>query len=437
MTTPELPPTHIAPSGATRLGPDELDPPHPPRESRLTKVVIALLGAGLLFGPWAAYAAGSRSDAVPGENRALASRPQIDGFQTFEQITAYAADHFPLRDAAIRTNKSLIQNLFGENPSYAGSTANVQVLEGKQGWLYFLDDFNRACKPDLPLPEVLAGVQRMNDLLAASGRRLVLAVPPDKSTADPQFLPDNFDLKRCSAQAKEARWKALRGLSATVPGYVDVRTAVERQEDKTGDPAFLSYDTHWTERSAAVFVQEVAKELDPALAQGTSVVKGEVRKQQGDLQVLNGVGRLFEEQGYDVVRQGVTSASTTDHLGKADSYEVNHFTSTTVGPAQLFQPRTVWVGDSFTQRALPKIWGYFRDMTRVPELTKAILANRDDNGELVYPKAEARMLQEMAASKVVVVELVERTFAGNKPGSPFSADFLDKLEQALAAAPKQ
>ena len=130
-------------------GPDEIPTPGPVRESKATKVVIALLGAGLLFGPWAAAVAGARSQPVPGENRALAGRPQIDGFQTFNQITAYAADHFPLRDAAIRSNKSLIQNLFGEPPSYFGSSTNPQVLLGDKDWLYFMDDFNAACSPKM------------------------------------------------------------------------------------------------------------------------------------------------------------------------------------------------------------------------------------------------------------------------------------------------
>src|SRR5438067_11576615 len=149
-------------------GPDKIDTPGPVSESKGTKVVIALLGAGLLFGPWAAYAAGARSQPVPGENRALAGRPQIDGFKTFNEITAYAADHFPLRDAAIRSNKSLIEDLFGEPPSYFGSSANPQVLRGDENWLYFMDDFNEACAPKIPLKQVISGVRRLDKMLTDS-----------------------------------------------------------------------------------------------------------------------------------------------------------------------------------------------------------------------------------------------------------------------------
>ncbi|MFN2538412.1 MAG: hypothetical protein ABR549_09700, partial [Mycobacteriales bacterium] len=254
-------------------GPDEIATPGPVRESKATKVVIALLGAGLLFGPWAAYALGARSQPVPGENRALAGRPQIDGFQTFNEITAYAADHFPLRDAAIRTNKSLIEELFDEPPSYFGSSTNQQVLVGDEGWLYFMDDFNAACSPKIPLKQVIAGVQRLNKMLADSGRRLVITVPPDKSTVDSQFLPKSFELKACSEIAREKRWKAIQSMG--VPGYVDVRSAIEKQEREKGKPAFLPYDTHWNQDSAVTFVESVVAKLDPSLLEHTHIEAGQ------------------------------------------------------------------------------------------------------------------------------------------------------------------
>jgi alginate O-acetyltransferase complex protein AlgJ len=422
-------------------GPEVLDAPRPPRESRLTKVVVAVLGGALLFAPWVAGAAGARSDPVPGENRALAPTPKLHGFKTFSDLTAYAADHFPLRDVAIRDNKKLVQQLFGEDPSYAGNAVKPQVLQGKDGWLYFMDDYNKACSPEIPLTQVLAGVKRLNSMLRAAGKRLVLVVPPDKSTADPQFLPANFDLKSCGEKAKKARYAALASLG--VDGYVDLLGPIRAQEKATGEPAFLPFDTHWTQRTAATFVQQVAAKLDPALATGTSVVKtpgadNNPFKEQGDLQVLNGNAALFSEQGYTVARQGVVNPpSQCDEYGpKAGAYSVNHFTGTTTGPAQLFQPRTTWIGDSFTQRALPKIWPYFRDVTRVPELTKAIAAGSDVKGRQVYPMAVSRMLYEMSHSDVVVVELVERTFAGvGGYGTMWSPSFLDAVQAALTTPP--
>lgn len=420
-------------------GPDVIASPENVRESKATKVVIALLGAGLLFGPWAAYAAGARSQPVPGENRALAGRPQIDGFQTFNEITAYAADHFPLRDAAIRSNKSLIEELFGEPPSYFGSAGNQQVLIGDHDWLYFMDDFVEACSPKIPLKTVIAGAQRLSTMLADSGRRLVLTVPPDKSTADPQYLPKSFELKQCSEIAKEKRWKAIRSMG--IPGYVDMRNAVAKQEKDKGQPAFLFYDTHWNQDAEVTFAETVAGKLDPELLQGTHVVAGQYYNEQGDLEVLNGNPKTFPFQAVYVVRDGVTvSPVQTTELSKTKgAYTISHWTARTTG-APLFQPKTLLIGDSFSQRTLTgnKLQPFFRDLTRVPELTKAVLANTAQDP--VVQKARTAMIKAIVDSDVTVVELVERTFAGvDGYGSLFDPKyhFLDDLQTALDAAPRK
>jgi hypothetical protein len=419
-------------------GPDEIPTPGPVRESKATKAVIALLGVGLLFGPWVAYAAGARSQPVPGENRALAGRPQIDGFQTFNEITAYAADHFPLRDAAIRGNKNLIHDLFGESPSYFGSAGNQQVLVGDKGWLYFMDDFNEACSPKIPLKQVVAGVQRLNKMLTDSGRRLVLTVPPDKSTVDTANLPKSFELKQCSEEARAQRWKAIRAMG--IAGYVDVRSAVEKQEKEKGKAAFLPYDTHWNQDSAVTFVESVVKQLDPTLLQHTQVQAGQFYTEQGDLAVLNQDPKFFPYQAVYIVRDGVTPLQTDEELlPNKGAYTITHVHSTTKGPAALFQPRTTWIGDSFTQRALTppgKITPFFANLVRVPELTKAVLATTAKNR--FYDTAKARMIEEIVKSKVTVVELVERTFAGvGGAGSMWTPEFLNALQDALNKVPKQ
>lgn len=434
--TPDTPASVVRPSRPSR----------PTRRGRRLRLLVAVLAGLLLFGPWLAALAGSRSDPVPGENRALSGLPAFGGFSTFERLTAWAADRMPLRDAAIRANGDVSQALFGERPSYGGGSNAAgapgaaptqapaegaqqpadQVIEGREGWLYFFDDFRRACRPEVPLAEVLDGVRRMDRTLQASGRRLVLAVPPDKSTVDPEFLPDRYVDDECSVPAKDERWKQLDALDTG--GWVDLRGPLQEQKTRTGLPAYLPTDTHWTDLSASLFAQRLAAELDPALATGTTVLPDGTRSYPtGDLSAIAQNPKAFTEPGYRVQRDGVTSRTTPEVLRKG--YELSRVRSTTTG-APLFTPRTVLVGDSFSQRSLPKLAPYFADLLRVPELTKAIAAG-------YLPGAEQRLLQEIVASDVVVVELVERTFAGAKAGSPFTPAFQDRLAQALAAAPQR
>lgn len=439
-STPELSVHHtpdVLPAGRTRAA-------RAPRP-RVVRVLVAALGGALLFGPWAAGLAGSRSDPVPGENRALADLPAPSD-ASFEELTGVAADRMPLRDAAIRAHGSLTEALFDERPSYGGGGATApgapgagapqpapsaaapvdQVIEGEQGWLYFFDDFRRACRPDRPLDAVLADVRRMDALLSASGRRFVLAVPPDKSTVDPQFLPERHVDDECSVAAKAQRWQTLGALD--LDGWVDLRAPLQEQEQRSGTPAYLATDTHWTDLSGTLFATQLAAELDPALAQGTRVVPDGTRRwSTGDLSAIAQDPHPIAEPGFRVAREGVRTRTTTSAL--APGYELTRVRGTTAG-APLFAPKTVLVGDSFSQRALPKLAPYFADMVRVPELTKALLAGN-------LPAAEQQLRQEIVAADVVVVELVERTFAGAAQGSLFTPAFLDGLEKALAEAPRR
>ena len=409
--------------------------------STRVKFVVGALGLALLFGPRLAYVAGARSNPVISENRALAKRPSWRGFATLQDITNYTADHFPLRDNAIRANGKLgnVASSGGKGPGTAGVGGTVkpspdqviaaQTLKGKDGFLFFAEDFSRACAPETPLPEVLAGLKRLNSIITKSGRRLVVSIVPDKSAFETNLLPDRYPQQDCSLKAQAERRKKLAALR--LPGLVDMTPVLKADEKQTGKPAYQALDTHWTDRSGALFVQAIAHKLDPALSENTELRYSHVGKSQKDLAIFAGDTSLHDDPVYELIRSGVTETVVPTTYVPAGAYETRRITATTTGPARLFTPKTFWIGDSFSDHAVHQYSKYFADLTEVPDLTKAKSVGHTSDGRDLYALMLPQVLDGIKNSEVVVLQAVERFFFGAKEGSLTSADFLNRLEAAL------
>ncbi len=98
--------------------------------------------------------------------------------------------------------------------------------------------------------------------------------------------------------------------------------------------------------------------------------------------------------------------------------------TTSRGGAALYPGRTVILGSSFTGVSIAKVYPYFADITRVPELLNAEAA-----GQL--PRDESLLIRLIKRSKLFIFEDVERDFWGVRTASVLRPEFLDRLERAL------
>ncbi|WP_062430808.1 alginate O-acetyltransferase AlgX-related protein [Herbidospora daliensis] len=309
--------------------------------------------AALLFFflPAVAFAAGAR--AVEMENKPLPPLPALDG-----DWTGWATAHLPLRDQAVRANVALTEAVFGHAPAYGHGYP--KVIEGEQGWLYFGDDVTEACEQERPIGETMEALRRLAERVEAAGKRFVLTVAPDKTTISPQWLPARFPGQKCLHAHKAEFWAALE--KADLPGYVDLRTPLERLQQTTGRPAYWRTDSHWTDRAAATYAAELAHALDPALAADTRLRFTGRAPREGDLGVLLGAPREETIDRYRLDRAG----------------------------AARYEPKTVLIGDSFTRNSMPWLTPYFAD-----------LSYQRNDGPVTWADAET-----------VIVEIVERHLVG-------------------------
>lgn len=406
------------------------------------RFLVGVLGLTLLFGPWLAAATGARSDAIKSENRALATKPELRGFKTLDDITSYTADHFPLRDNAIAANKKL-GNVAGSGsapkgpagvgaskPAVAQPAITTPTVKGKTDpWLFLSEDFNRACDAEIDLDEAIAGLRRLNDIITNSGRRFVFTIVPDKSTFQTQMLPSTYPLRDCSREVKADRRKRLAAMK--LPNYLDMLPSLKADERSRNELAYLPRDSHWSDRSGGLFVKAMAEKIDPRVASNTELKFLYTAKRADDLSILEGDSSLHDYAVWDLAREGVTPNTVTKPYAHGEEYDMRTVRATTTGPARLITDKTFWIGDSFSDHAVHHFEKYFADMVEMPDLTKAKSTGRGLDGKDLYDAVLPTFIQHIVDSKIIVMEAVERFFFGRADGSLVTKDFLDRLEAAL------
>lgn len=413
-------------------------PMHRPRHS--AKQRTALTCAALFFlTPVLALLVGVRPAEI--ENHRLAAFPlPTDGWGQFTELPQWAIDHLPFRPVAIGTADWISRGVFGEPPPFnsptapgpggavspvappvAGAPSDRQpgqagfgkVIEGKDGWLYLGEDIANKCRPAQPLDDTVAQLNRLRQAVEASGRWLVIVVPPDKSTVVPQYLPDGYAGKGCAASLREQFWDRI----TTEAGAIDLRGQLEEEADRVGHPVYFQQDSHWTFEGGLVMTRALAEAIRPDITETWRVTPGPNWRRGADLPAL--VGRSGESVGrhYSLAPDG--RYDRTDRA-QNDFRSPLHLTSSpTTGTVTN---KVTMFADSYSQFAKPFLAAAFNDITIVHTDT----ARRD--------MATAGQL--LVSSEIVVVEVVERHLATGLSQVTDPA-FVDEMSRALANNPRR
>lgn len=415
--------------GVSQLHPD------PAGEFRALAVVF-------FFIPLALWALGVQSPTT--DNRALAPLPHsFSSWDVMDETAAYVNDHLPFRGSAVRLRAELSQRMFKEAPPSAGGNfgeaaprapvrkvernfiklppaapepsipGNADVMIGKSGWLYLNGEFESECNTTVAGRQVVIdGLRRLQSILARSGRRFVFTIAPDKSTADPAWLPDDNPFAECSPPAKLAAFHALA--SARIPGYIDIEKKIRVLQAKEARPYYLRQDTHWNGLAAAVFAQAAVRAVDPTLLDRTNV-RERVESYVGDLTTLLGTPSSDRGVTTDIVRAGVR-VKVHKVAAVPGSPPIVRSEATTTG-APLFPDDALIIGDSFSEVTLKQLQPFFRKLTWL-------------HSTVAYT-APAMTAKEIAKAKFVIWLTVERYFTSSSLGVVWSKPFVDKLHATL------
>ncbi|MCP2093451.1 SGNH hydrolase-like domain-containing protein, acetyltransferase AlgX [Actinosynnema pretiosum] len=407
-----------------------------PRHSGRQRTALSCLGI-FFFVPVLLAVVGVRPPEF--ENRPLTPFPSpSDGFGFFTGMGKWATDHLPLRDHAVTLADSISRGVFQEpypfgqrhegGPIEGGATKPEDesldgveiprtsgfplVVEGRDDWLYLGYDIQAACATDKTTEHVMGQLNKLRQGVESTGRKFVLTVAPNKTTAVPEQLPDSFLGSKCYANMVEQFWAAL-----PTTGAIDLRPGLEAAAAKAGGPVYFKNDTHWTHDGGLVMVRALADAIQPGATASWKFSAEKDGELVGDLPKLVGRTQHSKVKAYKLAPDGenVRSKAVTD-----DFKQPRHYTQApTKGTVKA---KVGLIGDSFSFTMASYFVGGFADITMI----HSELFN-DDVAELG---------RRLADQDVVVLEAVERGLvSGTNP--ILNDDAIDELVAELAKKPRR
>lgn len=325
--------------------------------SRLATAGLAFL---LFFGPILAYASGRRG--APVENRPATDFSELsvswDGFST---LSKFIADRIPLRSRAIKLDGWIDRHVFHEDPAFGGGSV-PRVIHGKDGYLFLNDDLSMGCQSANIVPQLVASISELVEIIKQTGRHSIFTIAPNKTTLHSELLPEDQGGLDCLNQYSDGLWQGLS--TASIDGYVDLKLALSDAMGQTREPLFKRKDSHWDVAGSAAAAKAVINELQPGLWDETALLyRGQI-DYIGDLTYLEGNPVVDQTSLYEVVRPEIT-AGTPEIWDNGDLTHIyRRYTNT--GPAgSLINRKTVIMVDSFGVEAVGQVIPYFADITFV------------------------------------------------------------------------
>jgi len=273
------------------------------------------------------------------------------------ELATWIGEHATSKSVAIRADKWIDEQVYGEIPS-AGSSS-PRVLDGKSGVMFIADAFNEACRPHIETTDLVSQMEALEQVVRSSGRDFHLAISPDKSTVLQEFLPDSFDLQRCFTDYNDDFWNQLE--SSEISGWIDLRSPLVTARQQSRDLLFKKRDTHWDDAGALVATKAIVEELGEGIWEESDISYLGLGEYFGDLNVLSGETLVDEAPNYSIVRAGVSQENVV--LVDDIEHGRNRRITNSSGLSELISGRTVVFGDSFSEVAEKFFVSFFEDVT--------------------------------------------------------------------------
>lgn len=405
------------------------------RRVRPLQILAGVVAMSFVFGPGIAGLLGVREKPI--ENRALSPAPSLDqGFKAFDAVTPWAVDRLPGRSKAVELKGLMDYYGYGDLPGTQvaqplgvagaggaaapskpggldGSSLTPKVIRGKDGYLFYGMDFTSACGGESRFEKRVEGLRDFAHIVEKSGREVVFTIAPNKSSVARDKIGRAVPRGDCARAAIADEIDVIDGLKD--PLWIPVRAELEALH-LSGKDAYWHTDTHWTTLGASLWVRSFMERLDPELAADLEFSPSS-QTMLGEMVSL--IGLDFTETISGV--RTVSNAKVTEiRLPGYDPAKRTMQTTawTTSGPGPLLKGQTLFVGDSFTSRAMP--------------LVKPLIA--DGTFTWIGSTPDQDIVDYLKKSDTVVIEVVQRNLVTDL-ALLSKKSFQRKVAKALGVTP--
>lgn len=320
---------------------------------------IAIFAFCLIISPTVALM--TEASSSPPQNREAHSSPSVaDGWNMVGQLGDYLNDRLALKDLSLRIDSYIDRELFREEPAFGGS-ATPRVLEGNEGYLFLKDAFDAACNGHGTPESVSENVKRFADIIQRSGRKIVVAIAPDKSSVLVEKLPKTHAQFECHQSHQDKMWQSLA--EKEIPGYVDLRSALREEAVVNRRPLYFRQDSHWNQEGSLIAVKQLVEKFQPGIWDENAVVFNGITSYLGDLEGMRGGSKTDETPSFGVSRRQIEVVTSQYDLNYPPGYRR---LSEMKGPSgSLIEGETAVMFDSFGMAAIEQIVPYFRKLNTI------------------------------------------------------------------------
>jgi hypothetical protein len=336
------------------------------------------------------------------ENRTLSGPPELGRngkkwFAVADAFTAYFHDHFGFRGSLITAQALFKVRVLGVSSSPA-------VVLGKDGWLFYAGDKSIDNHQGV-LPfrgdELEHWVRLFNkreNWLARRGIHMLVAIPPDKLSVYPEFLPSS--IRKVSEQTRLNVFMAAMRNASHSP-VLDLRPVILRAKLERSH-LYHPSDTHWTATGAYAGYLAILRDIAntyPDMQPIPFPDPPEPKLRAGDLAKMLGLGRVWRDVPDDPPWPADLTVTET-----ADGELV-------VQHAGVTDRRLMLFGDSFSAPLIPYLAHHFSQtlVLRTNELKPAAIVARHPD--------------------LVLFEMAERTLNNPAPQDPW--ELMDRMDRQL------
>jgi hypothetical protein len=246
-----------------------------------------------------------------------------------------------------------------------GTSLNSAVVMGSTGVPFISEDFIFPCRYDFEPAKVDAGLRELQALGRTTGKSIMVAIAPDKSSILTGQLGSRAgSLMACSNQVRRAT-ETTWPVSPDSPVLYTWKQLLAEQKAHPGK-VFQRGDSHWTSQGALVWSKAVINRLIESGEAPASLRKAPIATRlpdepaDNDLYRLMGITRTETVPVWQVIRPQVKitdkSVPSPSGRGVAEFHSVS-------ADAPLIKGRTLVVNDSFFSRAEGELAPYFSDLT--------------------------------------------------------------------------
>lgn len=234
--------------------------------SKLYIALVLVLLLTPLFGMWLLEPARAAANQILSAPPQLRQRDGSWNLQVLNDSADFLADHFGLR-------QELVGLWSGLNAKLLASSAEDQVILGKEGWLYYAPTLPDYTGQSLTDPELEAVARRLAQIQAEAESRgavFLFTVAPNKNSLHPAAMPGAYP----SRHEESSIVRLQPYLERWGVNYIDLFSL---------PMPYYRTDTHWTAEGAAMAADRLLSALGRESAYASGPFETAPQSEPGDL----------------------------------------------------------------------------------------------------------------------------------------------------------